>query len=125
VRPRSPDDYWRCGQPGSADVGVVVIDGDAFGVAGSVGGSVIVLVSAVVASVTGTSVSTDSDVGKGTTGVDGSDTTAVLFSTFRAIPSALMATTALPPITVARSFTRGGLFVLEFTSDHSVPVFGL
>jgi hypothetical protein len=104
---------------------VVVIDGAAFDVGGVDGGVVAEVVTAVVASVLGTSVTEVSGVGKGTTGVDGSDTTSVLVSTLRATPSAPMATMALPPITVARSFTRVGLFVCEFTSDHSVPVFGL
>jgi hypothetical protein len=85
---------------GAADVDVIC--GVAIDVAGDVGATeASVLVCPVVMVVTG---------------VDGSDTTAVLLSALRATPNAAMATTALPPITVARSFTRGGLSGLEFTS---------
>jgi hypothetical protein len=109
-------------QPGSADVGVVVISGVADGVSGVGGGVVTVVVTAVLASGgTGASDAGDSDVGKGSTGVAGSDTTELVFSV-KATPSAPKATIALPPITAVKSFTRVGLLLFEFTSDHSVPV---
>ncbi|MCV7229771.1 hypothetical protein [Mycolicibacterium komossense] len=104
-----------------------MIDGDAFGVAGVDGGVVTEVVTAVLATgASGASEAGDSEVGNGTTGVAGSDTTELLVSELTATPSAPNATTAAPPIAAAKSFTRAGLLLLLFTSDHSVPVcFGL
>jgi hypothetical protein len=113
----------RCSdQPGSADVGVVVISGSADGVSGAGGGVVGVVVTAVLASGgTGASVAGDSDVGKGSTGVAGSDTRELVLPV-NATPSAPKATIALPPTTAATRFTRAGLLLFEFTSDRSDPV---
>jgi hypothetical protein len=103
----------------------VVISGVATGVGGSVGGVVTVLVTAVLASGgTGASEAGDSEVGNGSTGVAGSDTTELVFSV-KVTPRAPSATMALPPMMAEYSFTRAGLLFFEFTSDHSVPVSGL
>ncbi|CAN5247188.1 hypothetical protein BH09ACT8_BH09ACT8_23300 [soil metagenome] len=105
---------WLADQPGSADVGVVVIEGAADGVSGSMGGVVTVVVTAVLASGgTGASDAGDSSVGKGSTGVAGSETTELVFSV-NVTPSALNATIALPPMMAEKSLTRAGLLLFEF-----------
>lgn len=94
---------------------MVVISGAADGVSGAGGGSVGVVVTAVLASGTsGATASGDSDVGKGSTGVAGSDTTECVLSV-NPTPSAPNATMALPPTTAAKTFTRVGLLIFEFT----------
>jgi len=91
-------------QPGSAEVGVVVIFGVAGGICGAVGATVSVMVSPVVIS--------DVVTGPGDGG------SAALVS-YEAAPNAPMATTALAP-----SVAEASLLCFEFTSDHSIRSLG-